>query len=179
MRTVEIFSESKGKKIHYFVVDDLASLLYTVNFGCIEQNPFSARTENLEKPDYMFVDLDPTDGTNFARVTEAAKAIGIVLKQAGLYFYLKTSGATGMHIFIPIVPKYSYEQIRSFLEIVARVAAANAKDLLTRTFRVHERPQNTVFVDIRQNSYAQSLASVFSIRPLKALLYRRQSRCRN
>lgn len=165
MRTVEIFSESKGKKIHYFVVDDLASLLYTVNLGCIEQNPFSARTESLEKPDYMFVDLDPNDGTNFARVTEAAKAIGIALKQAGLDFYLKTSGATGMHIFIPIVPKYSYEQIRSFLEIVGRVAAANAKDLLTRTFRVHERPQNTVFVDIRQNSYAQSLASVFSIRP--------------
>jgi bifunctional non-homologous end joining protein LigD len=167
IRTVEIFSESKRKKIHYFVVDNLASLLYLANLGCIEQNPFSARIDNLERPDFMFVDLDPTEGTRFERVIQAAKVVGSVLNKAALKFYLKTSGATGMHIFVPIAPDYSYEQVRTFLEIVARLADDDSKNLLTRTFRVHDRPKNSIFVDVRQNSYAQSLASVFSLRPME------------
>ena len=165
IRTANIFSETKRQKVAYFLIDDLASLLYVTNLGCIEHNPFSARQGDLEKPDYMFIDLDPTGGTKYSRVVLAAKALEKVLKKARLKSYVKTSGATGMHIYIPIARKYRFEQVRALLEIVTRMAAEEEKGLLTRIFRVRERPRNTVFVDVRQNAYAQSLAAVFSLRP--------------
>ena len=165
IRTVDIYSESKHHDVAYFLIDGLAALLYLTNLGCIEHNPFSARADDLKKPDYMFVDLDPTEGTAFSRVRAAAEAIGRVLKFAKLEFFFKTSGATGVHMFIPIARKYGFEQVRAFLEIVTRIAFDREKELLTRTFKVQDRPKNSVFVDVRQNAYAQSLASVFSLRP--------------
>jgi bifunctional non-homologous end joining protein LigD len=165
IRTVKIYSGSKREEIAYFLADDLASLLYLTNLGCIEQNPFSARADDLEKPDYMFIDLDPTDGTGFQRVVQSALLLGKVLEQAKLEWFTKTSGATGLHIFIPVQRKYSFEQARGILEIVTHIAVEREKNLLTRIHTVRDRPKNTVFVDVRQNAYAQSLASVFSIRP--------------
>jgi bifunctional non-homologous end joining protein LigD len=167
IRTVDIFSETKRQPVSYFLIDDLASLLYMTNLGCIEHNPFSARVDDLEKPDYMFLDLDPTAGTAFPRVIRAAKAIGEVLQRARVPFFLKTSGATGLHMFVPIVRRYGFDQVRAFLEIVSRVATEREKGLLTRIFRVQDRPRNSVFVDVRQNAHAQSLASVFSLRPVE------------
>ncbi len=165
IRTVDIFSETKKQDVAYFLIDDLAALLYLTNLGCIEHNPFSARADNLEQPDYMFVDLDPTEGTSFARVMQAAKAIGEVLEQAKLKVFLKTSGATGLHIFIPMARKYGFDQVRALLEIVTQMAVEQQPGLLTRIHRVKDRPKNTIFVDVRQNAYGQSLASVFSLRP--------------
>jgi bifunctional non-homologous end joining protein LigD len=165
IRTVKIYSETKHHEVDYFLVDDFASLLYLTNLGCIEHNPFSARADDLEKPDYMFVDLDPTDGTAFSRVVSAAKVMGQVLRMARLEYVVKTSGATGLHMFIPIERKYSFDQVRALLEILTRLAVEKQEGLLTRIFRVQDRPKNTVFVDVRQNAYAQSLASVFSLRP--------------
>jgi bifunctional non-homologous end joining protein LigD len=165
VRTVNIYSETKKHDVAYFLIDDLASLLYLTNLGCIEHNPFSARADDLEKPDYMFVDLDPTEGTAFSRVMRAAKVMGEVLSQAKLKFFLKTSGATGLHIFIPIARNYGFDQIRALLEIMTMMAVEREKGLLTRIHRVNDRPKNTVFVDVRQNAYAQSLAAIFSLRP--------------
>lgn len=165
LRTIGIYSETKKEKVAYFIADDLASLLYLTNLGCIEHNPFSARYDSLEKPDYMFIDLDPTEGTPFSRVVQAAKILGKVLDQAQLKFFIKTSGATGLHLFIPIAPKYQFDRIRELLEIITRVAMPADKTLLTRQFRIQERPKNTVFVDVRQNAAGQSLAAVFSLRP--------------
>ncbi|HMI51613.1 MAG TPA: DNA ligase D [Candidatus Saccharimonadales bacterium] len=165
IQTVEIFSETKRHNVDYFLINDLASLLYLTNLGCIEHNPFSARSDDLEKPDYMFVDLDPTEGTDFSRVVRAAQAVGKVLVRARLKFFTKTSGATGLHLFVPISRRYGFDHVRAFLEIVARMAMDQEAELLTRTHRVQDRPKNTVFVDVRQNSYGQSLASVFSLRP--------------
>lgn len=167
VRTVKIASETRQRNIGYFLVDNLASLLYVTNLGCIEQNPFSTRADDLEKPDYMFVDLDPAEGTEFSRVIRAARIVGEVLKEARLKSFVKTSGATGLHILIPIERKYRFEQVRAFLEIVAMMAIERESGLLTRTFRVQSRPQNTVFFDVRQNSEGQSLAAVFSLRPRK------------
>jgi bifunctional non-homologous end joining protein LigD len=165
IRTVEIFSETKGHNVSFFLIDDLPSLLYMSNLGCIEHNPFSARADDLDQPDYMFFDLDPSEGCPFPGVVRAAKAIINVLQRARLKFFIKTSGATGLHIFIPIVRKYDFAQVRALLDIIARLADAEEPGLLTRTFKVHDRPKNSVFVDVRQNAYAQSLASVFSLRP--------------
>ncbi len=165
IRTVAIFSETKKRAVSYFLIDDLASLLYLSNLGCIEHNPFSAREDDLDQPDYMFVDLDPTEGTAFSRVVLAARVIGEVLKQAGLEFFTKTSGASGLHMYIPIARKYGFDQVRALLEIITQLAVDREKGLLTRIHRVHDRPKNTIFVDVRQNAYGQSLASVFSVRP--------------
>src|SRR6266481_2577595 len=115
IRTVAIFSETKKRDVSYFLIDDLASLLYLTNLGCIEHNPFSAREDDLDQPDYMFVDLDPTAGTAFSRVVLAARVIGEVLKQAGLEFFTKTSGASGLHMYIPIARKYGFDQVRALL----------------------------------------------------------------
>jgi bifunctional non-homologous end joining protein LigD len=165
IRTVDIFSESKNQDVTYFIINDLASLLYLTNLGCIEHNPFSARADDLEKPDYMFIDLDPTEGAPFSRVVSAAKVICETLDNAHLRYFVKTSGATGMHIFIPVERRYTFEHVRGFLEIVTQLAAEKDPGLLTRTFKVKDRPKQSVFVDIRQNSFAQSLACVFSLRP--------------
>lgn len=165
IRTVDIFSETKGHTVPFFLIDDLPSLMYMSNLGCIEHNPFSARADNLDQPDYMFFDLDPSEGCPFSGVVRAAKAIITVLKKARLKYFIKTSGATGLHIFIPIVRKYDFAQVRALLEIMARLADAEEPDLLTRTFKVQDRPNGSVFVDVRQNAYAQSLASIFSLRP--------------
>jgi bifunctional non-homologous end joining protein LigD len=165
IRTVAIFSDTKKRDVSYFLIDDLASLLYLTNLGCIEHNPFSAREDDLDQPDYMFVDLDPTEGTAFGRVVLAARVIGEVLKQAGLEFFTKTSGASGLHMYIPIARKYGFDQVRALLEIITQLAVDREKGLLTRIHRVHDRPRNSIFVDVRQNSHGQSLASVFSVRP--------------
>ncbi len=165
IRTVKIYSASKRADVAYFLADDLASLLYLTNLGCIEQNPFSARADDLEKPDYMFIDLDPTEGTPFPRVVRAAELLGNVLDEAKLKWFAKTSGATGIHVFIPIERRYRFDQVRGLLEIVTHIAVEREKNLLTRVFTVRDRPSGSVFVDVRQNAYAQSLASVFSIRP--------------
>jgi bifunctional non-homologous end joining protein LigD len=165
IRTVAIFSETKKRDVPYFLIDDLASLLYLTNLGCIEHNPFSAREDDLDQPDYMFVDLDPTEGTAFSRVVLAAKVIGEVLQQAGVEFFTKTSGASGLHMYIPIARKYGFDQVRALLEIITRLAVDREKGLLTRIHRVQDRPKNSIFVDVRQNAYGQSLASVFSVRP--------------
>jgi bifunctional non-homologous end joining protein LigD len=165
IRTVAIFSETKKRKVSYFLIDDLASLLYLSNLGCIEHNPFSAREDDLDQPDYMFVDLDPTEGTLFSRVVLAAKVIGEVLQRAGLEFFIKTSGASGLHMYIPIARKYGFDQVRALLEIITQLAVDREKGLLTRIHRVHDRPKKSIFVDVRQNAHGQSLASVFSVRP--------------
>jgi bifunctional non-homologous end joining protein LigD len=165
IRTVDIFSETKKRDVAFFLIDDLASLLYLTNLGCIEHNPFSAREDDLEQPDYMFADLDPTEGTPFSRVVLAAEVIGEVLEQAGLKFFVKTSGASGLHMFIPVARKYGFDQVRALLEIITQLAVDRKKGLLTRIHKVSARPKNSIFVDVRQNAYAQSLASVFSVRP--------------
>jgi bifunctional non-homologous end joining protein LigD len=165
IRTVNIVSETKQREVAYFLIDDLASLLYISNLGCIEHNPFATRADDLEKPDYMYVDLDPTEETDFSRVVRAARIVGEVLREARLKSFIKTSGATGLHIFIPIERKYEFGQVRAFLEIVALMASERENGLLTRTFRVQDRPKNTVFFDVRQNASEQSLAAVFSLRP--------------
>ena len=96
---------------------------------------------------------------------QGAKIIGSVLEQARLKVFLKTSGATGLHIYIPIERNYGFDQVRALLEIITRMALEQEKGLLTRIHRVQDRPKNTIFVDVRQNAYGQSLAAVFSLRP--------------
>jgi bifunctional non-homologous end joining protein LigD len=165
IQTAAITSESKGpKKIHYFLANDLPSLLYLTNLGCIDHNPWSSRYDDQEHPDYIFFDLDPSAGANFASVVKLARALTERLEILKLKVFVKTSGATGLHIFIPIRPHYSYEQVRQFVELVATWTARDYPELITTERSLSKRPEHSIYVDAHQNSRGQSLASVYSVR---------------
>lgn len=151
--------------VRYFMANDLAGLLYLTNLGCIDHNPWASRADDLTHPDYLFVDLDPTDETPYSTVVAVARAVHDVLSEIGLKAYLKTSGASGLHIFVPIERGYDFEQAARFTEIVARVAAARVPDKVTFERIVDKRPHNRVLLDYSQLAYTRPLASVYSVRP--------------
>jgi len=163
-RTVPIDSEGQGKEIHYATANDLASLLFLTGLGCIDHNPWSSRIEYLDHPDYFFFDLDPSDGTEFSVVVTIAKALHEKLEELGMKGFLKTSGATGFHIFIPVEPVYTYEQLRTFAEIVARTVIEKHKKLVTQERIVAKRPAGRVLIDVQQNAHGRPLAAAYSVR---------------
>lgn len=163
MSTVVVPGE--GKDVRYFVANDAAALLYLTNLGCIDHNPWASRIDDLEHPDYLFVDLDPTDGTPFSTVVDVARACYEVLSEAGLKAYLKTSGATGCHIYVPLERVYDFEAVTRFTEIVTRLAADRVPGKVTFERSVERRPHGHVLLDYAQISYSRPLAAVYSVRP--------------
>jgi len=163
-KTVPIDSEERGKEIHYATADDLASLLFLAGLGCIDHNPWSSPISDLDHPDYFFFDLDPSDGTEFSIVIAVAKALHEKLDALKLKHFLKTSGATGFHIFIPVEPVYTYEQLRTFAEIIARGVTAEHPNLVTSERTVAKRPVGRVLIDVAQNAQGRPLAAAYSVR---------------
>ncbi len=162
--TATVYSDERGAEMQYFVANDLAALLYLTNLGCIDHNPWSSRRDDLEHPDYVFFDLDPSDGTDFSTVVAVGRAVLDVLARTGLKVYIKTSGATGLHIYIPLEHGYTYEQVRTFGSIVGRLAAANVPEMVTQERIVVKRKPGTVLIDAEQNAYGRPLATVYSVR---------------
>ncbi len=163
-KTVPLESEERGKQIHYATASDRASLLFLAGLGCIDHNPWSSRFEDLEHPDYFFFDLDPSDGTDFSVVITIARALREKLEELGIVSFLKTSGATGFHIFIPVEPVYTYEQLRTFGEIIARTVTAQHANLVTNERSVAKRPAGRVLIDVQQNAMGRPLATAYSVR---------------
>ncbi len=164
IKTATIQSESKSKPILYFLANDRASLLYLTNLGCIDHNPWSSRFDDPEHPDYIFFDLDPTEGTPFTTVVKLAKILAAKLEEIGMKVFLKTSGATGLHIFLPIERVYTYEQVRQFVSTIASLTMQQYPGMITLDRTVGRRPKGSIYIDAHQNSEAQSLASVYSVR---------------
>jgi bifunctional non-homologous end joining protein LigD len=164
MKTVGLASEGKREEIRYFLANDRPSLLYLTNLGCIDHNPFSSRVDEIDHPDYFFFDLDPSQGTDFDTVLTIARAIHQKLDKLGLTAFMKTSGATGFHIYLPVEPGYTYEQVRTFADIVGRIVAAEQPRLVTQERVVEKRPRGTVLIDAYQNSSGRPLAAVYSVR---------------
>lgn len=162
--TVPLASEEKGKEIHYATANDRASLLFLTGLGCIDHNPWSSRLGDLDHPDYFFFDLDPSDGTDFSVVVTIARALQEELKELRLVCFLKTSGATGIHLYIPMEPLYTYEQLRTFAEIVARTVATKHPNLVTNERSVARRPAGRVLIDVQQNAHGRPLAAPYAVR---------------
>ncbi len=162
--TLPVDSETKGKQIHYALANDRASLLYLTGLGCIDHNPWSSGRADLAHPDYFFFDLDPSEGTDFSVVVTIAKALYEKLKELQMSVFLKTSGATGMHLYIPLEPVYTYEQVRTFAEIVARMVTAEHPNLVTNERTVAKRPTGRVLIDVQQNAQGRPLAAPYAIR---------------
>jgi bifunctional non-homologous end joining protein LigD len=163
-KTATIRSEDKNKPIHYILANDRATLIYLTNLGCIDHNPWSSRYDNQDYPDYIFFDLDPTPQTPFSIVAKVGKLLLENLKKLGMTALPKTSGATGLHIFLPVEPRYTFEQARMFVEAVASMVDKEHPRLITFERSVSKRPNGMIYVDAHQNSRGQSLASVYSIR---------------
>jgi bifunctional non-homologous end joining protein LigD len=164
VKTVPIDSEGRGKTIDYIVANDRATLLYLTNLGCIDENPWSSRYTDTDHPDYVFIDLDPTEGATFSAVIKAAKIVLTLFEKVEMKVYAKTSGARGIHIFLPLEARYTYEQARIFVETIASLVARKHPGLLTPERSVRKRVSGTIHIDSHQNSRGQSLASVYSVR---------------
>jgi bifunctional non-homologous end joining protein LigD len=150
-------------RIRYVLADDRASLLYLTNLGCIDQNPWMSRVGSLEHPDYILIDLDPQE-CEFAKIVEAALLVKQKLDAIGLTGYPKTTGGDGMHIYIPIEPVYSYEQARTFAEVIARMIAAERPELFTTPRSVAAREKNRVYFDYLQIAESKTISAPYVTR---------------
>jgi bifunctional non-homologous end joining protein LigD len=151
--------------IAFPMVQDLASLLWVVNLGCIDLNPWYARCDDTDRPDYLHFDLDPGPGAPFAQVRETALVVREALEALGMTTLAKTSGSTGMHLYVPIVRGPVQKRVWSFAKSLAKRLERSHPKLITAQYRIADRPRGRVLVDYNQNAWGRTLASVYSVRP--------------
>ena len=163
VRTATVRSSSKKGTVTYVVCDDEPTLLYLANLGCIELNPWNARAETPEFPDWLIVDLDP-EAISFAAVIKAAVAVRKVLDRAGVVSVCKTSGKRGLHVCVPLGAKYGLDEARMFAELVASVVLRQLPGS-TSLERSPAKRQRRVYLDYLQNRRGQTLAAPYSVRP--------------
>jgi len=168
--TIQICSiqHHSGEVIDFPMVQDLTSLLWVVNLGCIDLNPWYARCDDVNRPDYLHFDLDPVVGASFSLVREAALLIGKTLEEIHITSYAKTTGSRGIHVYVPIVRGPDQKQVWSFAKAFAVEVSKRHPKLITAEYRVAKRPHGHVLVDYNQNSWNRTLASVYSVRPKPA-----------
>jgi bifunctional non-homologous end joining protein LigD len=154
-----------GHSTVFAVVDNAAALAWVINLGCIELHTWHSRIDDIERPDYMLIDLDPTTDEQWEHVLFIALVVNEVLDELGLPSYPKTSGATGLHILTPIKPELAFPDVRRFAKAVAEEVERRVGDprVATTTWRVAER--EGVFVDFGQNARDRTIASAYSVRP--------------
>lgn len=162
---VTIFSESNEKDIQYLVCNTAADMAYLNNLGCIDLNPWNSSINHLESPDWLALDLDPSEGNTFEDVIEVALATKQVLDQVKIDGYCKTSGSSGIHIFIPMQGKYDYDQVKNFAHLLMQKVQKLVPEITTLERSLKKREKNEIYLDYLQNRGGQTLASVYSIRP--------------
>lgn len=156
---------ASGSVIDFPMVQDLASLLWVVNLGCIDLNQWYARCDDVNRPDYLHFDLDPVVGASFARVRETALLVRDALETLGMTALAKTTGSSGLHLYVPIVRGPLQKQVWTFAKEFARVMESRAPKVVTAEYRIAHRPRGRVLVDYNQNAWGRTLASVYSTRP--------------
>ncbi len=154
-----------GSVIDFPVVEDAAGLLWLVNLGCIDLNPWYARCDDVDRPDFLHFDLDPVPDAGFERVRDAALLLRTALEAMGMPSYPKTTGSRGLHVYVPIVRGPRQKQVWGFARQVARTLAEHDPALITAEYRIAKRPPGRVLVDYNQNAWGRTLASVYSVRP--------------
>lgn len=156
---------SSGNVIGFPVVRDLATLLWIVNLGCIDLNPWYARCDDVNRPDYLHFDLDPVPGAEMEQVCETALLVRDGLKALGMPSLAKTTGSRGIHVYVPIVRGPEQKEVWEFAKQFARGLEQINPKLVTTEYRVAKRPEGRVLVDYNQNAWGRTLASVYSVRP--------------
>ena len=161
----KIFSDSTNKNIDYILCDNQPTLTYLNNLGCIEINPWHSTVEALDNPDYLIIDIDPSEKNTFEQVIEAANAVKEVLDKAGASSYCKTSGASGLHVYVPTAKKYTYEQVKDFAYLICMLAHEQLTEFTTLERNLQKRGHQHIYMDYLQNRRGQTIASVYSLRP--------------
>ena len=154
-----------GHVIDFPMVQDALALLWVVNLGCIDLNPWYARCDDVDRPDVLHVDLDPTPGAGLARIAEVAHLVREALAELRLGAYVKTTGSRGLHVYVPIVRGPTQKQVWALAKALAVELARRHPGLVTAEYRVARRPPGHVVVDYNQNAWGRTLASVYSVRP--------------
>ncbi|RPE13475.1 DNA ligase [Chitinophaga lutea] len=163
LKTFPVHSPSSNKMVDYLVCNNEATLAYMINLGCIEVNPWLSRTTKPDYPDYIVIDLDPGE-IGFKHVVTTANMVHTVLEDYGIRSFCKTSGATGLHIYIPTGGRHPYETCRLFAEYIAGQVHAQLPGITSVT-RAKSARLNKIYVDFLQNSKGQTIASAYSVRP--------------
>jgi len=164
VRLEPVFSDHNQDNIHYIICNDRATLLYLANLACIDQNPWMSRIGTLESPDFALIDLDPTEGCPYEKIVEAAQLVKKTLDAIGLAGYPKTTGGDGMHVYIPLEPAYTYEQVRTFAELLSILVIREKPDLFTTPRTVSQRKKAKVYFDYLQISTGKTIAAPYVLR---------------
>jgi bifunctional non-homologous end joining protein LigD len=157
--------EHGADTINFPVIDDLPSLLWVINLGCIDLNQWYGRCDEVDRPDYVHFDLDPGKSATFAQVREAALIVRDALVTLGMKPLVKTTGSRGLHVYVPIVRGPDQKDAWTFAKALAVELAARNRALLTAEYKVAKRPRGRVLVDYNQNAWGRTLASIYSVRP--------------
>lgn len=164
IRTCPIDHGSKGM-IDFPVIDDLPSLLWVINLGCIDLNQWYGRADDPSAPDYLHFDLDPGDGVPFAQVRQSALLVRETLVALGMKPLAKTTGSRGIHVYVPIVRGPDQKVVWTVAKVLADDLARRHPALMTTAYRLATRPKGRVLVDYNQNAWGRTLASIYSVRP--------------
>jgi bifunctional non-homologous end joining protein LigD len=164
---IEICSihHSSGKVIDFPMIQDLASLLWVINLGCIDLNQWYAKKDDVDRPDYLHFDLDPVPDADFARVRETAMVLHEALDSLGMPNFAKTTGSKGIHIYVPIVRGPTQKDVWSVAKALAVNLEQRYPKLITAEYKIAKRPAGRVLVDYNQNAWGHTLASIYSVRP--------------
>lgn len=162
-KTAQIHSESNNKEIDYLVCNDKASLLFMANLGCIEINPWLSTYKNPENPEFLVIDLDP-DGNDFQEVVKVALIVKDVFDDLKIKCFIKTSGSSGIHIFVYVGAKYDYDFIKNFAHFIAQRVHEQIPEI-TSLERSPSKRKNLIYIDFLQNRRGQTIAAPYSVRP--------------
>lgn len=164
LKTKKIFSESNDADVNYLICNDKETLLYMANLGCIEINPWNSTIKNISNPDWLVIDLDPAKEDDFKTVVETALVVKEVMDELETDCLCKTSGASGLHIYIPLGAQYDYDSIKILAELIAKEVHTRLPKT-TSIERSIKKRKNKLYIDFLQNRRGQTLAAPYSVRP--------------
>lgn len=166
VRTFPIEHRDAGRVVYYVIADEPATLAWVANLACIEIHPWLSSASSLDCPDFAVFDLDPADGAQWSDVRTVAMLVKQVLESFGLTGYVKTTGASGLHIFVPIWPRWSYNEVQLSVEFAAKLIRDSYPEKVTLE-RIVKKRTGKVYIDYLQNIKGKTLVSIFSPRPRK------------
>lgn len=151
--------------VNFPMVQDLPTLMWLINLGCIDLNPWYARCDDWDRPDFLHFDLDPGPGANFDKIRAVSLRVRDILEQLKMPTYAKTTGSKGIHVYVPIVRGPLQKEVWAFAKAIAIELESRHPDLITAEYRKVKRPHGRVLVDYNQNAWGRTLASIYSVRP--------------
>jgi bifunctional non-homologous end joining protein LigD len=154
-----------GNVIDFPIIQDLPTLMWVINLGCIDLNPWYSRCDDTNRPDFLHFDLDPTPGATFAQIREASLIVRDTLATLKIPSYAKTTGSRGIHVYVPIQRGPTQKEVWHFAKAMAQWLGTAYPRVLTSEYRIAKRPAKRVLVDYNQNAWGRTLASIYSVRP--------------